>query len=71
MGQKITPKMLRGFLASERAGGFNGIGANDNWNIAHFGITQAEAAVVRKAMSSEYGMFPPKSPNLAALNRRA
>ena len=65
----ITPKMLRGYMASERAG-LAGIGFNDAWNSDKFGLTQAQAAVIRKAMAEEYGLVRPRNPDLAALNRR-
>lgn len=66
---KITNKQLASYLKSSRMG-IDGIGYNDNWNMANFGITKATSDAISKAIYEEYGLYVPTKINIAAINRR-
>jgi len=69
MGIKITQRKLDAWKRSKKAG-LDGIGFNDTWNLQKFGITKAEADLISRAMSHEYGLVTPTKPSLAKLNAR-
>ena len=66
---KITQKQLNSAMRSYRMG-LDGIGFNDVWNKANFGITKAEYAAIMRAINDEYGMVTPRAPSLQRINAR-
>jgi len=62
---KITKKQLRGYLKAKR----DTITFNDSYNLDVYGIDQETYGKINKTVSSMFGICPPTSINLAALNR--
>ena len=66
---KITQKQLNSAMKSYRMG-LDGIGYNDAWNKANFGITMAEYSAIMRAIDEEYGLVTPRAPSLRLINAR-
>ena len=66
---RITQKQLNSVMKSYRLG-LDGIGYNDAWNVAHFGMTAHEYAKIMRALHEEYGMDIPRGPSLRRVNAR-
>ena len=66
---KITQKQLSAAMRSHRLG-LDGIGFNDAWNKANFGLTRAENAAIMRAIHEEYGLVTPRAPSLQRINAR-
>lgn len=58
--KRFTTKQITGFLKAHREP--LGIGFNDNYNKATYGITRHEYGAINRAMNDEYGMFPQLTP---------
>jgi hypothetical protein len=69
METPITPKQLKGYKRARLDKWAPS--ANDNYNLATFGITAAEYHRVHRAVVALYGMFIPRTlPSLAVLNEQ-
>ena len=66
---KITQKQLNAYKRSRRMG-LDGIGHNDAWNVANFGITKDINNCIHRAVADEYGICVPARINLIAVNKR-
>ena len=66
---KITQKQLNAYQKSRKLG-LDGIGFNDAWNVANFGITREIDNCIHRAVTDEYGMCVPARINLIAVNKR-
>ena len=66
---RITQKQLNAAMKSYRLG-LDGIGYNDTWNVANFGLTSNEYYIIMGALHKEYGGFLPCRPSLRAVNAR-
>ena len=66
---KISQKQLNSAMSSFRRG-IDGIGFNDAWNKANFGLTRAEFSAIMRAVNDEYGMAVPYKHSLARINAR-
>ena len=58
---KITKKELEGFKKAKLDGG---ISANDNYNKAYYGITQAKYQDMQKILVNKYGFNTPLTKEL-------
>lgn len=70
--KKITKKEFQGYLkalADQRKNVLGGVGYNDNYNLATFGIDNATHTRICRIISDKYGSFPPEHLKLSDLNK--